>query len=73
MKLARVSGDLAAAERLHRESIDSAFSPQPLRWDKRAMKTHDHLEFMNVGKSEGLTRHRLLTAPTEKARLLLQR
>ena len=57
----------------HIDAYVAAFSPQPLRWDKRAMKTHDHLEFMNVGKSKGLTRHRVLIAPTEKVRLLLQR
>ncbi|UXZ57968.1 UvrD-helicase domain-containing protein [Curtobacterium sp. Arg-1] len=58
------------------EDVDAyveEFAPQPLRWDARAAKAHDHLEFLTFGTAKGLTRQRVLIFPTEKMRKLLQK
>jgi len=58
------------------EDVDayvSAFSPQLLRWDSRAMRSHDHLKFLTFGSAKGLTRSRVLIVPTVKMRELLQK
>ncbi len=57
----------------HVDAYVQQFAPQPLRWDARAAKSHDHLKFLTFGTSKGLTRQRVLIFPTEKMRLLLQK
>lgn len=61
---------------VHTDHVDAyvqEFAPQPLRWDKRALKSHDHLDFLTFGNAKGLTRYRVLIVPTAKMRLLLQK
>ena len=49
------------------------FTPQPLRWDAKSAKTHNHLEFLTFGTAKGLTRQRVLIFPTDNMRKLLQK